>query len=108
MNIERPGKNWQELYRAALFETDKTKIAERIAEAEQVIVARVRSLFHDPDTAWAEHNALDAAFYALNVLKFYSHVPQNASHESALPVFQSTAFAKRRLGWKAQPSRLDP
>ena len=27
-------KSWKELYRAALFETDKSKVSERIAQAE--------------------------------------------------------------------------
>jgi len=36
---------WHELYKAALFETDRDKIPQRIAEAEKSIVARARELF---------------------------------------------------------------
>lgn len=41
-------KEWQERYKAALFETDKGKAAGRISNAEQVIAARVRNRFHHP------------------------------------------------------------
>jgi len=34
-------KSWKELYRAALFETDKSKVSERIAQAEWAL-SRVR------------------------------------------------------------------
>jgi hypothetical protein len=34
--------NWKELYRAALFEANAGKQAERIAEAEKLVVARAR------------------------------------------------------------------
>jgi hypothetical protein len=36
---------WHELYKAALFETDRKRIPTRIADAEQAIVARTRELF---------------------------------------------------------------
>ena len=32
-------QNWQQLYKTALFETNRNKVAERIAEAERVIAA---------------------------------------------------------------------
>lgn len=108
MNMECPEKTWQELYRAALFETDKTKTVERIAEAERVIVARARSLFHDRNSAWAEHNALDAAFYALNVLKFYASGQKNASNQPALPVLGSSAWNDGQPTQKVQSSRVYP
>jgi hypothetical protein len=59
---------WRDLYRAALFETDRTKLPERISNAEQAIVARGRQLFGFciEDT---EDQALDDALYALRALK---------------------------------------
>jgi hypothetical protein len=39
-------KSWKELYRAALVETDKSKVSERIAQAELAIGLRARELFH--------------------------------------------------------------
>jgi hypothetical protein len=38
-------QNWQQLYKTALFETNRNKVAERIAEAERVTTARARELF---------------------------------------------------------------
>jgi hypothetical protein len=86
-----PKEAWQELYTAALFETDKSKAAERISAAEQVIVARVRNLFHHPDNPSAERNALDAALYALSILKVYTCAQQKESNEVAIPGIQRNA-----------------
>jgi hypothetical protein len=59
---------WRDLYRAALFETDRTKLQGRISDAEQAVVARGRQLFgiNIDDT---EDQALDDALYALRALK---------------------------------------
>src|SRR6266478_3687379 len=37
---------WRGLYKAALFEVDKTRLPERIAQAEEALVVRARELFH--------------------------------------------------------------
>jgi hypothetical protein len=37
---------WRDLYKAALFEVDKTKLPERIAQAEKALALRARELFH--------------------------------------------------------------
>ena len=39
-------KSWRELYKAALFETDKNRMSERIAHAEWALAVRARELFH--------------------------------------------------------------
>jgi hypothetical protein len=36
---------WRQLYLAALFEADRDKLPERIAEAENALVLRARELF---------------------------------------------------------------
>jgi hypothetical protein len=36
--------NWKDLYTAALFETDKTKLAQKIAAAQIAIAARRREI----------------------------------------------------------------
>jgi hypothetical protein len=36
---------WKQLYRAALSKIDKSKLPERIAEAERAVVLRARELF---------------------------------------------------------------
>jgi len=40
------GRYWRQLYRAALSEIDKSKLPERIAEAEKAVALRARELFH--------------------------------------------------------------
>jgi hypothetical protein len=42
MVLHRHAGSWRDLYRAALFETDRNKLAQRIASAEKAIVARGR------------------------------------------------------------------
>ena len=71
MNYQSEGlnQNWHELYKAALFETNRSKIAERIADAERMIAARARDLFKDPKDMTEEQHALDDALYALLALK---------------------------------------
>jgi len=39
-------KNWRELYRAAVAETDNTRVPLRISEAEHAALSRVRELFY--------------------------------------------------------------
>jgi len=68
---ELDNKNWQDLYKAAIFETNQTKVAERIAQAEWAIIVRAHALFTQLDGAVQERSALDAALYALRVLKDY-------------------------------------
>ena len=55
----------RELYEAARFETDKSKLAERIADAERAIVARARQLFATNATNIDEDQAVDDALSAL-------------------------------------------
>ncbi len=71
MNYQAQGlnQNWQELYKAALFETNRSKVTERIVEAERVIAARARDLFKEPADVIEEQHALDDALYALHALK---------------------------------------
>ncbi len=61
--------NWRELYKAALFETDRSKIPVRIADAEKAIVVRARELFHTVTDNIKEDQALDDALYALRALQ---------------------------------------
>ena len=59
---------WRELYRAALYEIDKSKLPERIAEAEKAVVLRARELFQAAGDNGAETEALDDVMYALHAL----------------------------------------
>ncbi len=62
-------ENWRDLYTAALFETDRYRIPERIADAEHAIVARARQLFLAGNDTIEEDQALDDALYALRALR---------------------------------------
>lgn len=62
-------RSWRELYTAALFEADKSRIPTRIAEAERAIVARARELFAAGSDTIEEDQALDDALYALRALQ---------------------------------------
>jgi|HubBroStandDraft_1064217.scaffolds.fasta_scaffold1982771_1 hypothetical protein len=60
---------WRELYTAALFETDQTRIPQRIGDAEKAIVARAQELFSASSDTIEEDQALDDALYALRALQ---------------------------------------
>ena len=60
---------WHELYRAALFEPDRDKIPDRIAEAENAILLRMRELFAVEADHIEEDLVLDDALYALRALR---------------------------------------
>lgn len=64
-----PSLKWHELYKAALFETDREKLPSRIAAAEKAIVARARELFATATDNIEEDQALDDALYALRALQ---------------------------------------
>lgn len=59
---------WRQLYRAALSEIDKSKLPERIAEAERAVVLRARELFQTAGDNGEETEALDHVMYALHAL----------------------------------------
>jgi len=60
--------DWKTLYRAAIFESNSSVTPQRIADAEQAILARGRELFYSYGTL-EEKEALDDALYALRALK---------------------------------------
>jgi predicted ATPase with chaperone activity len=61
--------NWRSLYHAALFETDTSKLPQRIEEARKAIVARARRLFETSPNYDCETEAIDDALYALQALE---------------------------------------
>ena len=67
-------KYWRQLYKAALFEIDDSKLPGRIAEAEKAVVLRARELFKSAGDNREETEALDRAMYALHALRSnYQH-----------------------------------
>jgi len=67
--IDYLGPPWYGAYMAALFESDRNKVSERIREAEKLMVARERAIFGQ-NTLEPERGALDKAFHALRALRF--------------------------------------
>lgn len=61
-------RDWKEVYKAALFEDDNTKIPQRIADAENALAARARELFGVNDDQSREQQAMENARYFLRVL----------------------------------------
>ena len=61
--------SWRALYRAALFETDTSKIASRIEEARRALIGRSRELFRTSPNYDGETEAIENALYALQALE---------------------------------------
>jgi len=64
-----PYANWRELYQAALLETDRRRLSERIAVAERALVARGRELFFEQAVDPEERRAVEHALNALHALE---------------------------------------
>ena len=60
--------DWKEIYKAALFEDDNSKIPQRIAEAERALEARALELCGASDDQVCEQKAMENAKYFLRVL----------------------------------------
>lgn len=59
---------WQRPYVAAVLETDRTKLPQRIAEAHAAIKGRVGELSQDHMGTAEEQKAIDIALGGLNLL----------------------------------------
>jgi len=68
-NPRRPQPNWHVLYQAALFETDRDRVPQRIAEAEKAILNRVKELFVMNGDHIDEDVVLEDALYGLRALR---------------------------------------
>jgi len=62
-------RSWRGLYKAALFETDPSKLPLRIEEARQALVFRSRELFATSPNYDGEEEAIEDALYALHALE---------------------------------------
>ena len=81
-SISLSNRAWRDLYKAALFEVDKTRIPERIAQAEEALVVRARELFHIAGDNIEEEQALDDTMYALHALRNTSQTSHCVPHRS--------------------------
>ena len=68
-SISLNSRAWRDLYKAALFEVDKTRLPERMAKAEKAVVLRARELFYAAGDNIEEGQALDDAMYTLHALR---------------------------------------
>ena len=62
-------RNWRALYKAALFETDTSKIPSRIEEARRALTFRSREQFDTPPNYDGEDEAIETALYPLQALE---------------------------------------
>ena len=62
-------RRWRELYTAALFETDTSKVPGRIEEARKALIVRSRELFATSPNYDGETEAIEDALYALQALE---------------------------------------
>ena len=60
---------WSKLYAEALFETDRSRLRERIAKAEKAIVARAGELFNTTTDNIEEVQTIEDALYVLRALQ---------------------------------------
>lgn len=60
---------WHQSYRAAVVETDWTKMKQRIQTAESAITERQRVLALDYEGTFEERHALSVALRAINTLR---------------------------------------
>jgi hypothetical protein len=60
--------DWKSLYRAAILETNKNALQQRVSEAERAVLARGRELFYSGGPR-EEQEALEDALYALRAFR---------------------------------------
>jgi hypothetical protein len=62
-------REWEKLYRAAVLESDRSKLLERIEHAEGAIVERSRCLSKPPRHNGKEQEAIAQALHILSLLR---------------------------------------
>jgi hypothetical protein len=62
-------QDWEKLYRAAVLESDRSKLQQRIEDAETAILKRSRSLSKPPGKNRKEQDAITRALRILSLLR---------------------------------------
>jgi len=62
-------QDWEKVYRAAIIESDRSKLLQRIEDAEAAILERSRSLSKSPANSGKEQEAITRALYILSLLR---------------------------------------
>jgi len=60
--------DWRTLYRAAILESDKSVLPQRVSEAEEAVIQRSREIFYADGTP-EEKDGLEDALYALRAFR---------------------------------------
>jgi hypothetical protein len=75
MNVTPDPSEWRNLYAAALFENDQSKITKRVAEAESAMMSRSESLLSASNSDRREAIELDQSLRMLQLLKTCLETP---------------------------------
>jgi|SRR6266436_5710961 hypothetical protein len=62
-------QDWERLYRAAIVESHRSKLLQRIEDAEAAILERSRSLSKSPANSGKEQEAITRALHILSLLR---------------------------------------
>jgi hypothetical protein len=62
-------QNWENLYRAAVLESDRSKLLQRVKVAEAAILERSRRLSQSPANNQKEQEAITQALHILSLLR---------------------------------------
>jgi len=62
-------EDWEKLYRAAIIESDRSKLLQRVEDAEAAIRERSRSLSKSRANSGKEQEAITRALYILSLLR---------------------------------------
>jgi hypothetical protein len=62
-------QDWEKLYRAAILESDRSKVPQRIEDAEAAIHERSRSLSKSPGDDGKEQDVITRALHILSLLR---------------------------------------
>jgi hypothetical protein len=109
-------RSWRGLYKAALFETDRSKIRSRIEEARSALVFRSRELFVTSPNCDDETEAIENAVYALRALenclrlntKDRRHAPERKSNfplRDATPLRRAAKSREQAIRFGKHPCR---
>ena len=62
-------QDWEKLYRAAIIESDRSKLLQRVEHTEAAICERSRSLSRSPANSGKEQEAITRALHSLSLLR---------------------------------------
>ena len=62
-------QDWEKRYRAAILESDRSKLLQRVEDAEAAILERSRSLSKELANSGKEQEAITRALYILRLLR---------------------------------------